>query len=391
MSQKKYNTDVNGLPIGFETGGVPLYTEDLVAFQSNALNYNINAMLEGWSVVLSGCLVDEINVSTKTVKVTPGIVQLATDEGDICYNFPGYEGVYPFSIIPGSIIADDRPFKDGSVKNIGENYTHAIRTSFADTNDYGYPTDLRYDEILFRPFTDQRAESVILGLGRTRNEISQTWMSSDMRAYQTTLTDTNKTIVGGTIGLVTSVDNFHKYGAFGYMDWGKLHSDKKVLMNVGAGDFNSNPSGGQDSVQLNRGHIPRHHHESRSNGGSLDVDGPDRTTGNVTVQTNLFLPRQTIFYEPGSSSKVVHVPSDPSTTLHTTTEPGGHHHNIADATVEGRTGGGGENGLQDSPTEIDLRQKHLEVGSRIWIGYQGMFNFYKVRNSFKRGTVKRLF
>jgi hypothetical protein len=384
-TQKLFNFDPgSGLPENIQIGGLPLFTGDLEAMQANALTFNLNAMLAKWSVVISGCEVDQVNTGTKQITVLPGIIQLATDAGDIKVYFSGYTGSYPFSVIPGAVEADDRLFKDGEVKNVGERFGYAIRTSFGTENAEGYPEDLSYNEVYFDPFTDQRAEFIIANMARGRNEFVQNWVKDEWLVM--TNTETGKPIVGSGISQLTKSGDFYKGAYFSFMDWGRIEGTEKVLVNAEVGNLDLG-SGGSNTKTLSRGNIPRHHHEATGDGGNLEGVGAIKTnTSSTGVET--ILKKQDIFYEAGSSKFVGVSENGTSGSFRPQMEEFAHSHTInSSVDVDGRTAGG--TGLKDNPDAIDLRQPYRRVSAKICIGLKGAFDHYKIRPSFYNGTVRR--
>lgn len=402
--QKLFNFDpVNGLPEPISIGGLPYFAEDIEALQANSTTFNLNAMLAGWSVIISGCEVDEVNVGTKQIKVLPGIVQLATDQGDIKYYFEGYEGTYPFSIIPGTIEPDDRRFFDNVMRNVGEDYNYATRTSFNVLNAEGYPTDLSYNEIYFDPFTDQRAEYVIQNMGKGKGEMIQSWITDN--DLTTEYTETHRSIVGGSISSLTTSGNFYKGNYFSFLDWGRFNTIERVLVNGRAGELDR-LTGGNEEVILQNRQIPRHDHELGDDGGTSTALGTAgiHAHSSGTYQTDTHDGHtHSIPAGGGSSGPRAEISVDTSGGGYNKTSGlgGAHSHDVQGSSGDAgnhthsflsgsKTGGGSISGLKDNPTPIDVRQPFVKVGAKIYAGYDEIFGTYNVRPSFYKGRFRRI-
>lgn len=255
MGFKKYLVGANNLPTDFAIGGLPLFSDDIKQLETNANIWGITSVLKGWSVILSGCLVDEVDTDSNLCTVTSGLVLI----DDIVYEFDGYTGTYPFSITPGIQTTDERIFKDGNLKSVAIEYDYAIRTAFTPVANKPYPSDLSWNEIYFDPFCGQRAEIVLNNLQREIGETKTNVLSSTN--YQSSLiierTETNKQITG------SSKPNRYILGNMRWANigWSEFGNPTKNIRNSTSMTSAGN-TGGADSntVTLDISNIPQHHH-----------------------------------------------------------------------------------------------------------------------------------
>lgn len=160
-SMKLFNRDPStGLDQQIPLGGCPVYSSDLIQIENNSQLFGVGSILRGFSVILSGCLIDQINTTTKKCNITAGRVLI----DDIVYNVEAITNqTYPFSIKPdGSPIIDSRKFKNSIITDVALTYNYTIRTSFLPNTDPNneYPI-LDWSEIYFDPFSLQRVEYVL--------------------------------------------------------------------------------------------------------------------------------------------------------------------------------------------------------------------------------------
>lgn len=155
----QYLRDSNFLPTSLPNGGFPIFLNDVYNLQ----NYEYQNSNREFNGVLSGCLVDTLNTTTKTLTLTDGIIQI--DGIQVFIPSASYE--YPFAFtITGSTV--NRTFNDSSQKTIGIDYSVVVRTSFSynalsGETTFAYPNDYTtgttVSEIYFDPFTCQRLEN----------------------------------------------------------------------------------------------------------------------------------------------------------------------------------------------------------------------------------------
>jgi hypothetical protein len=276
MDTKLWNQASDGFTSEFSLGGLPIFTEDLQMMQDNSTElYGMLSLLKGWACIVRGCLVDEVNISSRTIKVLPGVVIL----NDKLYDFPGYEGTYPFSIVPsGPTNIDTRIFKDGNAVDVATTYATGIRTSFSPGNNDGtlrgtVPTDLTTTEIYFDPYTAQKAEYILANNALMRGEMKQLWKSSTF-----TRTETGRDMVGGSLDFF--VGNYCRWKYLGWVS--HSNSGQFVLRNR----QNEDPTGfGSNSIRLTKDNLPEHQH---SEAGGFDGSLQATLAGNHdhTIQTD---------------------------------------------------------------------------------------------------------
>ena len=263
MDTKLFNQASDGFMSEVSLGGLPIFTEDLQMMQDNSTElYGMLSLLKGWACIVRGCLVDEVNLNSKTIKVLPGVVIL----NDKLYNFPGYQGSYPFSIVPtGPTDIDTRIFKDGNAVDVATSYSTGIRTSFSlptpnNTLTNTVPTDLSTNEIYFDPYTAQKAEYIFSNESTMRGEMKHLWTDSTF-----TKTETGKDMVGGSLDWIVGNACRWKYlGWVSYSDSGQFVLRNR--QNEGPTEFGSN------SITLTKGNLPEHQHSEASGyGGTLSA------------------------------------------------------------------------------------------------------------------------
>jgi hypothetical protein len=257
MGFKKLITGANGLPTDYSIGGLPLFSDDLVQMETNAQLFGLYSMLRGWSCILSGCEISEIDTDTKTLTILPGLILL----NDVVYETPLMEGQsYPFSFRKGTQTLDTRIFKDGNAKDVAITYEHAVRTAFTYSDgikDGGtvtsqpdsnisvniYPLDITDEEIFFDPFTCQKAEYILNNKSRVFGETKMinTNLSVDGILFKddVTKTETGNNVTGAIVlnkkSKTAGFPNIMRWKYYGYESQGATS-----IANTRLGDdFNS--------------------------------------------------------------------------------------------------------------------------------------------------------
>lgn len=254
---KKFNKDLSGFPIGFENGGLPVFNDDLLQLETNTTLSGVYSLLRGYSVVLSGCLITNVNTTTKKCDMTEGLVLI----DDIIYKVSALTNqTYPFSIQHSSEVDDNRGFKSGDTHTVATTYTYSIRTNFIfGWNQDLYPNNLTTSEIYFDPFTCQRAEYVLKNLANNKGDIS---------LLNNFILQVNKDELGGNLtGSFLDISTSHnlKWKYYGYS---KITSAGKLA-------FGGNTIGqtGSDSLTLNSNNIPAHKHDLLPGNVTTNTDG----------------------------------------------------------------------------------------------------------------------
>lgn len=224
----------------FPLGGVPLFNTDLNQLEVNGRLNGIWALAKDMNVIVSGCLVDELNLNNKTVKITAGTFII----DGIAYYTNGFTTTYPFSLRKGTETADTRTFESGSTYDVAIEYDYSINNSFTDLN--ALPQDLNLtNEIYFSPFTHQRLEYFLsnfnLGLGELR-------MGNYLQPFLKT--ETGKDIIGGACS-----EFFNGVGRWKY--YGYVQENTNYFPQI---SNNSNSVGGANSVTLSASNLPEHLH-----------------------------------------------------------------------------------------------------------------------------------
>lgn len=287
MGFKKYIVGADGLPTDFAIGGLPLFSDDIKQLETNSSIFGITSILQGWSVILSGCLVDEIDTDSSICSVTPGLVLIK----NVVYSFDGYTGVYPFSIKSGVETSDERIFKDGNLKSVATEYDYSIRTSFTTTANQPFPDDLSWDEIYFDPFSGQRAEIVLENLSKQYGETSIFQFSEN--SYQTATlinkTETNKIIIGASKPPRT-IGGIMRWGNIGFEIEGDATNNIRFTNDLSQ---NGNIGGNSENkVLLGIDNIPQHTHSY------LDTYKiTDNTAGNTSTENGVNEPGLIDSYE----------------------------------------------------------------------------------------------
>jgi len=95
-------------------GGIPINATDLASMQDLA-QVPLQEALKGVaaSMVLSGCIVSNVNTTAQTCTISAGYVFL----NDAVMRFPSYTGTYPFYIVEGTPAIEQREFEDNVAKD----------------------------------------------------------------------------------------------------------------------------------------------------------------------------------------------------------------------------------------------------------------------------------
>lgn len=375
MSTKLWNTGTDGFTSDFSLGGLPIFTEDLQMMQNNATEiYGMLSLLKGWSCVVRGCLVDEVNTSAKTIKVLPGVVLL----NDRLYTFDGYEGVYPFAIRKSVQEVDTRIFKDGSTKDVATSYNVGFRNAFTfgpvgSTLESLIPTDLSNEEIYFDPFTAQKASLILKNLSVSLKEMKSIYGNSEI-----TKTETGKSIVGNSLNWLVN----GREGRWSYLGWGSfVTSPDFTLRNAGIEGGVPGTGSGSNNVRLSLTNIPKHIHSSGNfkTGNVNDTDDSiDDGTNHLSGEHTHNLNRR----EAGNYSPNVEFQDTRFSTINFVNEPnrisvaggvqtgGEHSHPVYGFTGEGE-------GLLGTAEAIDIKGSSLYCRMLAWNGYNSVESFYK--------------
>jgi len=242
---KKYNKDNKNITVGFSDGGMPLLLNDLLQLETNTYLSGITSVLRGFSCVLQGCIISNVNTTTKKLDISEGLVMI----DDIIYNTTAITNqTYPFSFVHGNVIPDTRGFKVGGYKDVGNTYEYSVKTSFTWSDIVDIYPILTTSEIYFDPFTAQKASYILNNLGKQKGEciiknISTTTILKD---------ETNQNLVGTVNWLPDTL--VPKYAYYGYHI---LTETGKLTMNNSIGSLS-----GSDNISLTEGQIPQHYHTS---------------------------------------------------------------------------------------------------------------------------------
>lgn len=242
---KKYNRDFNKKTLDFPDGGLPVYSDDLQQIETNSNLSNVYSILKGYSVVLSGCLITNVNTNTKKCDMTKGLVLI----DDIVYVIDALVNqTYPFSIQNGDTVDDVRGFENNVFYTVATTYNYSIRTNFVfdDILDV-YPSNLTNKEVYFDPFTCQRSEYVLNNLSKRKGECF-------VKNNAIGLIDRDEAgnyIVGSTLWNLGN--NVLKYAYYGY----------RIIENNGGSLNLSSTIGsltGSNSKLLTESNLPKHEH-----------------------------------------------------------------------------------------------------------------------------------
>jgi hypothetical protein len=344
-----FNRDEDtGLPNDISIGGLPLFNDDLTMLQQNAFQFGIPSIYKSFSLVLSGCYVDDLNTTTKKLSLTEGYVMI----DNIVYYIPRLENqTYPFSIIPGTVSTDSRVFQSGEVKDVTYEYNYAITTSFTfDSNQYSqlsgtnfitttytypYPDELynNYKQIYFDPFTAQRIEYV---QNNFNTDVKLTKLKEGLTVDKT---ETNKSIIGNSLSMIENFPwNSLKWK---YMGYSYLNEFKYLKIMNPNGNYGS--TGGSNYVTLTKANIPAHVH----NTGTFSI-----STNSSTQLGNFEVPimKSTLNYIRATSGAYVFDVNDSRgyNTQHT-------------HTLSGNSGNGTADGLKQTPDAFTVQPEYRAI------------------------------
>lgn len=261
-----FNAGADKFSIGFEEGGVPYYNTDVLNSQDNAQLWGIPSMYRDYNIILSGCKVDELNLSTTTIKIQEGYALIQ----NLVYKVPAYNGTYPVELKVSDPVVEQRDFKSGETHDATLKYTISWVTTLTTATATNHP-------IQFKPFSNQRLESFQNNMGKVQGEIRELYITSTNRKK----TDTGKTIQGGSVPLADS-------GMFA--GWTQVISNN---VTVGYDPANTVRTlgfeFGLNNSLLNSLHLPAHRHETNNgvNGSTTKVDTVADHNHKVDLQTNV--------------------------------------------------------------------------------------------------------
>ena len=358
MKSKFYNFDpVTGFTSDFSLGGLPIFTDDIQQLENASKLFGAYAMLKGWSCVLSGCQVDEIDTISKTCSVKPGFILL----NDIVYYFTGIQNQpYPFAITKGTETIDARLFNSNDEKDVAIEYDYNIQASgFVLENDF--PTNLpNRTGIYFDPFTGQKADHILRNRYKSKMELTT---FGGKIVYDAT--ETNKAISGSSVlsPIITNSTNL-KWDYMGYYFVTK--SGNYIKQSDISEDFSIDVNKGSNQITLVKENLPKHQHELSGDSATSKADlGGDHDHIFATDQYYGPADRESleIGYDSNYPSETPHAFRKVSKYL--TSRHEGHEH-----TLSGNTGKGEVSNLSDTPTSLDLSNlTHIEIAYIQWGGY----------------------
>ena len=252
---RKYNKDSNNYPLSFADGGCSMFLNDFVQLESNTTISSIYSVLKGFSCVLSGVEITNVNITNKTCDVSEGLVLIDS----VVYQIAPIVGqTYPFSITDGNVTPITRYFKIGDYKDIGDMYDYTIRTSFVyeDATDL-YP-NLDTNEVFFNPFTCQKASYILKNIGAGLNESRLKNNSSSIVNKD----EQGNYITGGVLNY-----NINNVLMWKYYGWELITNQGKLSLNSTVGS-----STGSNSLTLVSNNLPQHNHPIGTNANVL-ADG----------------------------------------------------------------------------------------------------------------------
>lgn len=359
---KKYNRDTNHFTLDFPTGGLPMFSDDLKQLEINATISSVYSILKGFSCVLSGCLITNVNTTAKTCNLSEGLVLI----NDIVYQVSAVTNqTYPFSIQIGNEEDEVRVFKTNNSYTIATTYNYSIRTNFIfdDVLDL-YPSNVTNKEVYYDPFTSQRAEYIIENINKGKGEmllknISTTSITKDERGGN---------IVGATSWL-SGVYTKYKYYGYSVLS----NTSGKLSLNSTVGS-----STGSDSVTLMANNLPAHNHTLGSNtfttqnGGHFHDFNNAFNSENVTPSGKIFaygvsdfLTNKNDIIAPtiGLASAGKDYDNNPLAFSDITYANGTHSH-----TLSGNT----DNNVTTN-SSIDITGKQYGISGLVWNGYPTTF------------------
>lgn len=363
---KKYNRDSRGYTLDFENGGLPVFNDDLKQLEINTTISSVYGLLKGFSCILSGCLITNVNTTTKTCNLSEGLVLI----GDIVYQVSALTNqTYPFSIIQGDETDDVRGFADNNYYTVATTYNYSIRTNFIfdDVLDL-YPSNINSEgkEIYFDPFSAQRAEYIIENINKGKGEmllknISTTSITKDERGGN---------IVGSTSWLSSGVYTKYKYYGYSVLS----NSAGKLSLNSSAGS-----STGSNSLTLVSNNIPAHNHTLGSNGFTTQDGGHFHNFNNAFNSENL-IPTTGKVFAYGVSSRLTNKNDIIAPTIGLSSAGKDFDNNplaFSDITYTNGLHSHGLGGTTDNNTttnsSIDITGKEYGVQGLVWNGYPTTF------------------
>lgn len=368
---KLFFENTNGWNNVFPNGGVPLYNSDIRALENTSKMYGAWTCLKDYDCIISGCLVDEVNTTTKQVKITEGYFII----GGIVYHTEGFTTTYPFSLIPGSETSDDRIFKNGDTFSVATTFNYSIKTTgFSDYDVPGsnQPTKpikpVLSNEIFFDPFTNQRLEYIQSNSTKSVGEIVLNW-SVQSRVGRIFTTQTGKSIVGSEIlyefkedGVLVSAGRWKYYG------WTKYVGSEVIKLNNSlAGSLVGNLN---DVITIQKKNIPAHKH----NGGTLIANTAGAHKHNITYSGDNSLDNPGQFPNSRNNPDIFMPWADMGMQA-----AGDHTH-----TISGNTGDGTADGLKVNPDPINILPASINMTAYIYGGYNTYDTSYYIRNGFHK-------
>ncbi len=353
MLTKLWNRDLtNGFASDIPLGGLPVFTEDLQDAQNISTElYGSLALLKGWSCVLRGCYIDDLNISTQRCSITEGIILL----NDICYYVPALTNVsYPFAFIKGATTIDSRLFKDAGVKDVAISYDYGIQTSFTYPTGLNLnstiPSNLSNEAIYFDPFTAQRFEYLIQNNSKGQGEI----ISINNNLNVISKSETGKAIIGGTLGALVNGSGRWKY--LGYTNFVNNEFCLRNSVTTTVGTLN-----GVNDITLSKGNIPIHVHDK----GTLANSSNGSHVHGVTIGKSIG--------SDGTSGSFQSSAIDGTFPANISIDAAGNHTH----TISGQVGDATADGLKASPDSFSVKSNSLYVNMLQWNGYQSIQSFYQ--------------
>lgn len=355
---RKYNKDSNNYPLSFADGGCSMFLNDFVQLESNTTISSIYSVLKGFSCVLSGVEITNVNITNKTCDVSEGLVLIDS----VVYQIAPIVGqTYPFSITDGNVTPITRYFKIGDYKDIGDMYDYTIRTSFVyeDATDL-YP-NLDTNEVFFNPFTCQKASYILKNIGAGLNESRLKNNSSSIVNKD----EQGNYITGGVLNY-----NINNVLMWKYYGWELITNQGKLSLNSTVGS-----STGSNSLTLVSNNIPAHNHTLGStafttqDGGHFHDFNNAFNSENVTpspgkifaygVPARLTNKNDIIAPTIGLSSAGKDFDNNPLAFSDITYTNGLHNHTL----------GGTTNNNTTTNTPLDITGKEYGVQMMVWKGY----------------------
>jgi hypothetical protein len=344
----RYNSQQLGdLTKGFPDGGYPVFHRDIYNLSNLSLLQGTFAQWKEWNTVLSGCYVDEIDIDAQSVKVTSGYMMI----NEKVYFFEGYNGSYPFEVIPSGSTDDEREFKDAGIHTVGVNYDITVNEVFTFQPNEKYPDKVLnqglYNGIYFDPFTCQRTEFITRRQGMVLGETRM----FNKNGLQVLTTETGKNIVGSN---TLRLDKYRGGTILPQFQWAWAGFDKatdygnKFLR--GSDTAYNMDEGGTNEHTLGTNNLPTHSHAA----GELKTEPITPATKINVDETFATTPTDGAISVAGSGDTGTTIIEGDGTkpVLPLTT----HNHIIT-----GTTENGGLQGLKDSPDSLDNRPEFRDM------------------------------